>query len=201
MMDTIAQRLLESVSWGLKMRLYMGAGLSMMDLISDVYMIYTYATTEKQGTALSLAIMVGLCLLFQLVLVWIQAHKGPRRVMLKEMLIVLSGTAPGVHAMRVARGTEQSEYAAMDPELELTFTRGIELVLESIPGKHASTVSKRWESANTINSTRMRAPTSRVPSDAEGRRRLQQAGSRQYHHLLTHYGVQRGDHQLRKKSA
>ncbi|GMI19237.1 hypothetical protein TeGR_g13668, partial [Tetraparma gracilis] len=41
MMDTIAQRLLESVGWGLKMRLYTGAGLSTMDLISDVFMIYT----------------------------------------------------------------------------------------------------------------------------------------------------------------
>jgi hypothetical protein len=153
MMDIIAQRLLESVSWGLKMRLYTGAGLSTLDLITDVYMIYTYATSGQQGTALSLGIMVGLCIVVQLLMVLVQARKAPRRVMLKEMLIVLSGTAPGVHAMRVARGAEQSEYAAMDPELELTFTRGIEMVLESIPGKHASTVSKRWESANTINST------------------------------------------------
>jgi hypothetical protein len=91
MMDTIAQRLLESVSWGLKMRLYTGAGLSTMDLISDVYMISYYATTGQPGTALSLAIMVGLCLLIQLLVVWFQNRKGPRRVMLKEMLIVLSG--------------------------------------------------------------------------------------------------------------
>ncbi|GMI29651.1 hypothetical protein TeGR_g14379 [Tetraparma gracilis] len=41
MMDTIAQRLLESVSWGLKMRLYTGAGLSTLDLLTDLYMIKT----------------------------------------------------------------------------------------------------------------------------------------------------------------
>ena len=138
MMDTIAQRLLESVTWGLKMRLYTGAGLSTMDLISDVYMIYTYATTGQQGTALSLAIMVGLCLFIQTLVVWGETRKGPRSLMFKEMLIVLSGIAPGIHAMRVARGAEKSEYAAMDPELELTFTRGIEMVLESIPGTRAS---------------------------------------------------------------
>ncbi|GMI28241.1 hypothetical protein TeGR_g4461, partial [Tetraparma gracilis] len=40
MMDSVAQRLLESVSWGLKMRLYTGAGLSTLDLITDLYMIY-----------------------------------------------------------------------------------------------------------------------------------------------------------------
>ncbi|GMI51962.1 hypothetical protein TeGR_g223 [Tetraparma gracilis] len=134
MMDTIAQRLLESVSWGLKMRLYTGAGLSTMDLLSDVYMIYTYATTEQQGTALSLAIMVGLCLLIQLALVFVNLRKGSKVAMLKEMLIVLTGTAPGIHAMRVANGAERSEHAAMNAEAGLTFTRGIEMCFESCPG-------------------------------------------------------------------
>jgi hypothetical protein len=134
MMDTIAQRLLESVSWGLKMRLYTGAGLSMMDLLSDLYMIYTYATTEQPGTALSLAIMVGLCILGQLAVVWIQAHKRPRRVMLKEMIIVLSGTKPGIDAKRVADGNKQAEHAAINPDMELTCTKCFELVCESIPG-------------------------------------------------------------------
>jgi hypothetical protein len=139
MMDVIAQRLLESVSWGLKMRLYTGAGLSTMDLLSDTYMIYTYATTGQQGTALSLAIMVGLCMLGQLFLVWVQTHKSPGRVMLKEMLIVLSGMKPGIDAKRVADGNEQAEHAAVNPEIELVCTRCFELVYESIPGTRART--------------------------------------------------------------
>jgi hypothetical protein len=135
MIDTIAQRLLESVSWGLKMRLYTGAGLSTLDLVTDIFMIYTYATTEgQQGTALSLAIMVGLCLLGHLFVVWFQTHKGPTRVMLKEMLIVLSGLKPGWDAARVANGGEQSEHAAMNAETELTFTRGFEMAMEAVPG-------------------------------------------------------------------
>jgi hypothetical protein len=133
-MDTIAQRLLSSVGWGLKMRLYMGASLSTLDLLSDMYMIYTYVTTDQPGTALSLFIMVGMCLLSQVGLCWLQTRKGPRHVMLKEMLIVLSGTAPGVHAMRVANGTDQSEHAALNPELELTATRCLEMCCESCPG-------------------------------------------------------------------
>jgi hypothetical protein len=139
MMDTIAQRLLESVSWGLKMRLYTGAGLSTMDLFSDLFMIYTYATTPGQeGTALSLTIMVGFCLLGQLSLVLAQTNKGPRRVMLKEMLIVLSGMKPGIDAKRVAGGNEQVEHAILTPDVELTYTRCFELVCESIPGTLAS---------------------------------------------------------------
>jgi hypothetical protein len=116
------------------MRLYTGASLSTLDLLSDVYRIYMYAATGQQGAALSLAAMVGLCLLGQLALVWVQAHKGPRRVMLKEMLIVLSGMKPGIDAKRVADGNEQAEHAAINPETELVCTRCFELVCESIPG-------------------------------------------------------------------
>jgi hypothetical protein len=134
MIDTIAQRLLESVSWGLKMRLYTGAGLSTMDLLTDVYMIYTYSTTGQQGTALSLAIMVGLCLLGQLLFVWSNTRKGPRRVMLKEMLVMLSGLAPGIHAMRVANGSERREGANVSAEMELTVSRGMEMSCEAVPG-------------------------------------------------------------------
>jgi hypothetical protein len=98
-------------------------------------MIYTYVTNEgQQGAALSLSIMVGLCLLFQLSNVWFNLRKGPMRVMLKEMLIVMSGIAPGIHAMRVANGADRSEHAAMDPEIELVFVRCIEMVFESVPG-------------------------------------------------------------------
>jgi hypothetical protein len=61
-------------------------------------------------------------------------HKGPRRVMLKEMLIVLSGTKPGIDAKRVADGNERAKHAALDPDLELTATRCFELFCESIPG-------------------------------------------------------------------
>jgi hypothetical protein len=137
MMDTVAQRLLESVSWGLKMRLYTGAGLSTLDLITDLYMIYTYATTGQQGTAVSLSIMVGIGLFVQVLVVWAQNRKGPRINTAKEVLVVLTGLAPGIHAMRVARGTEKNEYASISPEVELTFTRSIEMVFESIPGERA----------------------------------------------------------------
>jgi hypothetical protein len=108
--------------------------LSTMDLHTDLHMIYPDAPTGEPGTALSLAIMVGLCLLGQVITVYLNTNKGPWRVMLKEILIVLSGIAPGIHAMRVANGADRSEHAAIDPELELVFTRCIEMVFESVPG-------------------------------------------------------------------
>jgi hypothetical protein len=134
-MDVVAQRLLEDVTWGLKMRLYTGAGLSMLDLFTDLFMIYTYMVTGQQGTAQSLASMVGLCLLFQCILVWGQTKKGSKVIMAREMLVVLSGIKPGIDAMRVANGTEQVSGAILAPELELTFTRSVEMFCESVPGK------------------------------------------------------------------
>jgi hypothetical protein len=49
MMDMIAQRLLESVSWGLKLRLFMGAGLSMADLATDIFMVYTCVRASEES--------------------------------------------------------------------------------------------------------------------------------------------------------
>jgi hypothetical protein len=68
--------------------------------------------------------MVGLCLLSQLVNAWLQTHRGPKKEMVKEVLIVLSALKPGVDAYRVARGYEQLAYAAVTPEMELGKSRG-----------------------------------------------------------------------------
>jgi hypothetical protein len=128
----------EGITLTKKIKVYASAGLSTLDLLTDVYMIYEYATTGQQGAALNMAIMVVLCLLGQLALIWVQTLKGPRLVMLKEMLIVLSGTKPGVYAMRVAKGNEPTEHAAISPALELTCTKGFEMACESIPGTRAN---------------------------------------------------------------
>ena len=69
MMNTIAKRILGEVAWGLKWRVSMGAGLSVMDIISDAYMIYQYLTSEEEGQAIFGFInlgMVGANLLIQL---------------------------------------------------------------------------------------------------------------------------------------
>jgi hypothetical protein len=61
--------------------------------------------------------------------------------MLIETVIVLTGLAPGVHAMRVANGTERSEHEALDPEIGLVYTRCFEIACESVPGSVLQTYS------------------------------------------------------------
>ena len=129
----VARKLLKEATWGSKMRLFVGAGLSMVDLASDITMVVTYTNEGQVGTARSLLAMISACLLIQL-LTYVQTNGGPRRVMVKEMLIVLSGVKPGVDSMRVASGAEQSEHNMIDPASELTATRCTELVCEAIPG-------------------------------------------------------------------
>jgi hypothetical protein len=36
--------------------------------------------------------------------------------------------------MRVARGAQRDEHAAIDPDMELAITRGFEMAFEAIPG-------------------------------------------------------------------
>ena len=124
---------------------FVGAALSMVDMVTDVQVIVEYLNTPgKEAYAYPLMGMVGTCLLFQLILVFIQTRKAPKAKMAKEMLIVLSGMKPGIDAMRVADGNEQAEHAAINPDMELTCTRCFELVCESIPGAcaHARTTER-----------------------------------------------------------
>ena len=86
MVVVAAQELLLTASWGVKTRLYLGAGLSMVDLASDIAMVVTYTNEGHVGTAISLLVM----------------------------RIVLSGTKPGVDTMRVASGAEQNEHNLID---------------------------------------------------------------------------------------
>ncbi|GMI29995.1 hypothetical protein TeGR_g13866, partial [Tetraparma gracilis] len=135
MMEAMARRLVDEVGWAAKRRLFVGAALSTVDMITDVKVIVEYLNTPgKEAYAYPLMGMVGTCLFLQLLLVFMQTRKAPKAKMAKEMLIVLSGLKPGFDAYQVAKGAEQSAGAVFDPSTELVFTKGFEMVAESIPG-------------------------------------------------------------------
>jgi hypothetical protein len=134
MMDTIAQRLLESVSWGLKMRLYTGAGLSIVDVVSDVNVIMIYLnSTENAHYAWILIAMICTSLLIQVITVVGNNLKNHKK-MLKELLIVFSFLKPGIDALRVGNGAEREAHHAFNPKVELVMTKCAEIFGEAIPG-------------------------------------------------------------------
>ena len=134
MLNSVAKRLLGEVSWGLKTRVIMGAGLSIMDMATDILVIWGYMGKEEtRGYGWSLLWMVVASMVLQLFLVLVQNKQKPW-VMAKEMLIVMTLAKPAVDAFRVASGHEMDEHHTINAKLELVCTKGIEMLAESIPG-------------------------------------------------------------------
>ena len=109
----------------------MGAKLSLLDIITDIYMIYQYLSSEEEGQAIfgfiNLA-MVAVSLLIQLIIVYLQNKKKGIKELASEALTVFLFLKPAVDAMKVASGAEMEEGSAMDPITELAATKGVEMV-------------------------------------------------------------------------
>ena len=109
----------------------MGAKLSLLDIITDIYMIYQFLTSKEEGQAIFGFInagMVATSMLIQLVLVFAQNHKKGMKKVASEALTVLLFIKPAVDAFRVANGAETEEGSAIDPMLELSVTKMVEMV-------------------------------------------------------------------------
>jgi hypothetical protein len=134
-MNEIAKHILSTTDFGMKMRLFSGAGLSVFDLISDVYMIVVFLGSEEtSGVAHVNIVCVALSLLTQVWLVWSVNRKRPWRRIAREVLYVVSFVKPGIDAARVAAGGEMDDgLAAMSPLTELACSKATEMVFESIP--------------------------------------------------------------------
>jgi hypothetical protein len=137
MLTAIATELMSAVAWGVKVRAYLGAGVSAADALSDAYMINEFYEMGDTGTAKGLLAMVGANLAFQTIVVLAQSYglkKNKWRTMLFEMLTVVAFVKPGIDAHRVASGAEQPPGAKFSPLIEMIYTKGGELVFEAIPG-------------------------------------------------------------------
>jgi hypothetical protein len=95
MMNTVALRLLGEVSWGLKLRVFIGAGMSVTDMASDINMIFFYlATPDQVWFGYALLSMIVVCVVMNFVCVFLLNRSNTRR-MVKELLITLTGLKPG----------------------------------------------------------------------------------------------------------
>ena len=131
---TISQAVLKTAPWGLVWRVFMGAALSLLDIASDINVIFLYMRTSSQSIyGWQLLAMVILNLLMQIVVVVVQ-HKRNLKEVFKEVLFVVTFIKPGVDALRVASGKELEEHHLLSAQLELAAMKGVELFSESIPG-------------------------------------------------------------------
>ena len=134
MLETIGFKLMEEVPWGVKMRVTVGAFTSMSDLLTDIYVTYTFGRDGKGGyfkaSLASLMASIGL----QMLIIWALNKKLGMMRVLRELVPVLLGYKPAVDAYRVATGAKQEVGKAADQLVEITFTKWIETFAEAIPG-------------------------------------------------------------------
>ncbi len=140
LLETIAKRRLAAAPLGLKFRLAFGAGLSILDMVSDINNIRALFLAGRSTDAFVLLGMIALSLAVQALIVILQnSHRGLRAVVW-ELGVVFSLLKPGIDAARVAGGAERFEGAPLDPFVEMVICKLIEMTFESIPGGLAQAI-------------------------------------------------------------
>ena len=134
-MNTIALKLIGDVGWGLKLRVFLGAALSTLDLITDIYITYTYWLDVEKRAFFKLSVaMLTTSMFLALLATTFQNVKMGFITVMKQLLIVVAGLKPAHGAMQIARGAKRKEGQLLDPLMEMTFTKAIEMFAEAIPG-------------------------------------------------------------------
>ena len=114
--------------------LFIGAFLSMLDMSTDAVSITNFRRASQIGFANALAVMIGINMVVQLAMVFVQNKKKGPRTLLLEMFFAVTCLAPGVHAYRVAHGSERDALHIVDPRTMLIISKCVELVFEALPG-------------------------------------------------------------------
>ena len=154
MLETVAKRRMAITPFGQKLRLWIGAGFSMADMISDIVsivgMMQAGQVMGAYGLIGLLSASVAMQLLFNVV---INKHRGPHAVAW-EVILVLSLLKPGVDALRVASNRETASGASIDPFTEMLVGKAIEIAFESGPGAALQAVivlSGHWSTAAVVS--------------------------------------------------
>ena len=133
-MVVIANNLMRDSIYGTVLRVTVGAVLSTIDAVTDIYVIATYYKSEELvGQANALLAMLFVNIFCQLLTLYVQYKNKSWWVIGKEALITMTFLRPAVDAFRVSTNHDDQE-ATFDQLLEMMFNKGSELSCESIPG-------------------------------------------------------------------
>ncbi len=132
-MEAIAARRMDSSPFGLKMRVGVGAVVSIGDTVSDVIMVVSFLSTGQTGAAYGTIAMVGMNMLLQIAVAVAQTkHRGWVAVAYEVGIVLCFLKAP-VDAYRVANGQRQQQGDPLEPFAMLLFGKVFEMVGEAIP--------------------------------------------------------------------
>ena len=109
--------------YGMVWRVSVGAALSMLDAVTDIYVILKYYNTEGlRGQANAMLAMIATNMGLQILVALGQYKKKSWKVKVKEVLICLFFLRPIVDAYRVSTNYENSE-ALFDPLVEMIINK------------------------------------------------------------------------------
>ena len=133
MLETIAKRRVATGTFGLKLRLGLGALLSIADMVSDIVQLISLFSAGRSALACAILGLIFVNLACQLLIVSLQnSHRGWRVVMWEVVLVVLL-LKPGIDAVRVGGGEEHVPGAPLDPLSEMVFGKICEVLFEALP--------------------------------------------------------------------
>ena len=121
-MLVFATNLLRDSIYGMVWRVSVGAALSMLDAVTDIYIISEYYTEGLHGQANAMLAMISMNMGLQIILVLAQYKKKSWKVKVKEVFICLLFLRPAVDAYRVSTNYKDSE-TAFDPLVEMVFNK------------------------------------------------------------------------------
>ncbi|GMH47422.1 hypothetical protein TrVE_jg4853 [Triparma verrucosa] len=129
----IAQYNLNTSNFGLRLRVFDGALLSTIDLITDIYMTVRFFNTEGQeGYGMTNAWLIGLTMFFQIIVAYVQNGKKPSSFF-HDLFCILTGFKPALDAYRVGSGAEKQDHHHVSPLEEMSYCKITELVFEAVP--------------------------------------------------------------------
>lgn len=95
-------------AWGVSLRAFAGASISMADLASDLVMMFTFFSDEKTTSyGYSTLLMVSVCFGLQTIMIVVNKYGGGFKVLGVELSILLSGCKPAFDAYAVASGAQR----------------------------------------------------------------------------------------------
>jgi hypothetical protein len=128
MVNVAAKRMLSEVSWGLKMRAFVGAFLSLVDIASDVNVVVAYMASDAQAVYGRILLgMIGASLALHM-MVAVSQRWGNKKELPRQILIVLLCLKPVQDAVNVVQGKDRDEHNVIDARMELNLGKAIEML-------------------------------------------------------------------------
>ena len=133
-MIVICENLLRDNKYAMAYRVGIGAALSLIDTLTDLYVISTYYQSDELiSQANALVAMISMNLFFQLLVILVNYGKKSWKDKLKEAAISLFFLRFIVDAYQVSTNQEDED-TTFDSLTEMLINKAIELATESIPG-------------------------------------------------------------------